>query len=223
MRAGRRTTLWGVANKSSAPNPRFVQVGIIRRKGSPQSVLAAHLLIATMFLGHFWPTRPSTTPSFDFPYPTGCTWASIPRRRRCAKYRFGAAIDTFHRCAIRIERNLDGGCTDHQSGAVGANGVHWVLRLDAAGDGRQPACPRWSEGAFGVDALLAYSAVCGTGLDVIPMAGDVPQQQIERILSDVATSACKMEKAADRAPAAGQWQEGRRIGRSSTIHYWSIP
>jgi uncharacterized protein (UPF0210 family) len=53
---------------------------------------------------------------------------------------------------------------------------------------------RWSEGTYDVDALLAYSAVCGTGLDTIPMAGDVTQQQIERILGDVATLAVKWKK-----------------------------
>jgi len=53
---------------------------------------------------------------------------------------------------------------------------------------------RWSEGTYDLDALLAYSAVCGTGLDTIPMAGDVPQQQIERILGDVATLAVKWKK-----------------------------
>lgn len=53
---------------------------------------------------------------------------------------------------------------------------------------------RWSEGAYGVDALLAYSAVCGTGLDTIPMAGGAPLRQIERILGDVATLAVKWRK-----------------------------
>ena len=53
---------------------------------------------------------------------------------------------------------------------------------------------RWSEGSYDVDALLAYSAVCGTGLDTIPMAGDTPQEQIERILGDVATLAVKWQK-----------------------------
>ena len=53
---------------------------------------------------------------------------------------------------------------------------------------------RWSEGAYDVDALLAYSAVCGTGLDTIPMAGDVTPQQLERILGDVATLAVKWKK-----------------------------
>jgi uncharacterized protein (UPF0210 family) len=53
---------------------------------------------------------------------------------------------------------------------------------------------RWAEGAYGVDALLAYSAVCGTGLDTIPMAGGAPLAQIERILGDVATLAVKWRK-----------------------------
>jgi len=53
---------------------------------------------------------------------------------------------------------------------------------------------RWSEGTYDIDALLAYSAVCGTGLDTIPMAGDVPPSQIERILGDVAALAFKWNK-----------------------------
>lgn len=53
---------------------------------------------------------------------------------------------------------------------------------------------RWSEGALSVDAMLAYSAVCGTGLDVIPLPGEITQQQLERILGDVATLAVKLHK-----------------------------
>jgi uncharacterized protein (UPF0210 family) len=53
---------------------------------------------------------------------------------------------------------------------------------------------RWSEGAYDVDALLAYSAVCGTGLDTIPMPGDASARQIERILGDVASLAVKWKK-----------------------------
>jgi uncharacterized protein len=53
---------------------------------------------------------------------------------------------------------------------------------------------RWSEGTYGLDSLLAYSAVCGTGLDTIPIASDVPQRQIERIFGDVASLAFKWKK-----------------------------
>lgn len=53
---------------------------------------------------------------------------------------------------------------------------------------------RWSESAYGIDSLLAYSAVCGTGLDTIPLPGDITQSQIERMLADVATLAWKWKK-----------------------------
>ena len=53
---------------------------------------------------------------------------------------------------------------------------------------------RWSEGALKLDDLLAYSAVCGTGLDVVPLPGDVTPAQLERIIGDVATLAVKLRK-----------------------------
>ena len=53
---------------------------------------------------------------------------------------------------------------------------------------------RWSEGTVSIDALLAYSAVCGTGLDTIPLPGDVSEEQLARILSDVASLAFKWHK-----------------------------
>jgi uncharacterized protein len=53
---------------------------------------------------------------------------------------------------------------------------------------------RWSEGAIHLDALLAYSAVCGTGLDTIPLPGDVTEQQLERIIGDMASLAVKLHK-----------------------------
>jgi uncharacterized protein len=53
---------------------------------------------------------------------------------------------------------------------------------------------RWSEGTYNVDSLLAYSAVCGTGLDTIPLPGDVTQEQLERMIGDVASLAFKWHK-----------------------------
>ena len=53
---------------------------------------------------------------------------------------------------------------------------------------------RWSEGTFNVDSLLAYSSVCGTGLDTIPLPGDISIEQMERIYSDVASLAVKWNK-----------------------------
>jgi len=53
---------------------------------------------------------------------------------------------------------------------------------------------RWSEGRISIDALLSYSAVCGTGLDVIPLPGDISNEQLEKILGDVASLSVKWHK-----------------------------
>ena len=53
---------------------------------------------------------------------------------------------------------------------------------------------RWGEGHITVDGLLAYSSVCGTGLDTIPLPGDVSSRQLERMLSDTASLAYKWNK-----------------------------
>jgi uncharacterized protein (UPF0210 family) len=53
---------------------------------------------------------------------------------------------------------------------------------------------RWAEGSYHTDDLLAYSAVCGTGLDTLPLPGDVSVEQLGRILGDVAALAWKWKK-----------------------------
>jgi uncharacterized protein (UPF0210 family) len=63
----------------------------------------------------------------------------------------------------------------------------------------------WSEGALSMDQLLAYSAVCGTGLDTIPLPGDITAEQLARIIGDVATLSAKLSKplSARLLPVAG--------------------
>jgi uncharacterized protein len=53
---------------------------------------------------------------------------------------------------------------------------------------------RWAESAFNIDSLLAYSSVCGTGLDTIPLPGDVTIEQMDRMYADVASLASKWNK-----------------------------
>lgn len=53
---------------------------------------------------------------------------------------------------------------------------------------------RWAEGSFNADDLLAYSAVCGTGLDAVPFPGDIGVEQMARIMGDVAALAWKWKK-----------------------------
>jgi len=53
---------------------------------------------------------------------------------------------------------------------------------------------RWGEGRLSIDALLSYSSVCGTGLDTVPLPGEVSDQQLFQILGDVASLAAKWQK-----------------------------
>ena len=53
---------------------------------------------------------------------------------------------------------------------------------------------RWSEGHVSLDALLSYSAVCGTGLDTVPLPGDISAEQLSLIISDMASLAVKWHK-----------------------------
>ena len=53
---------------------------------------------------------------------------------------------------------------------------------------------RSREGCFNLDSLLLYSAVCGTGLDTIPVPGDASISQIYGILTDVASLSIRWGK-----------------------------
>jgi uncharacterized protein (UPF0210 family) len=65
---------------------------------------------------------------------------------------------------------------------------------------------RWAEATYNIDSLLAYSAVCAGGLDTVPLPGDVTEEQIARIVGDVASLAWKWRKplAARLLPAPGK-------------------
>jgi hypothetical protein len=84
---------------------------------------------------------------------------------------------------------------------------------------------RWAEGSYNTDDLLAYSAVCGTGLDTVPLPGDVSVEQMERIYGDVASLAWKWKKplSARLQPVAGmkagdQTQFASRFLFNTTLH-----
>jgi len=69
---------------------------------------------------------------------------------------------------------------------------------------------RWSEGRISIDALLSYSAVCGTGLDTVPLPGDISAEQLSLIIGDMASLAVKWHKplSARLLPALGKgWGE----------------
>jgi hypothetical protein len=53
---------------------------------------------------------------------------------------------------------------------------------------------RWAEGRIGLHDLLAYSSVCGTGLDTVPLPGDSSADDIARLLLDVTALAVRLGK-----------------------------
>jgi uncharacterized protein (UPF0210 family) len=65
---------------------------------------------------------------------------------------------------------------------------------------------RWAENTYGIDSVLAYSAVCGTGLDTVPLPGDVSEERLAKIFGDVAALAWKWHKplSARLQPVAGK-------------------
>lgn len=53
---------------------------------------------------------------------------------------------------------------------------------------------RAAQGSVTLETLLLTSAVCGLGLDTVPLPGDVSQRQLELIITDMAALAIKLDK-----------------------------
>jgi uncharacterized protein (UPF0210 family) len=71
---------------------------------------------------------------------------------------------------------------------IGFNG----LMLPVLEDSRLAA--RSVEGSFSIKDLLMYSAVCGTGLDTVPLPGDIKVDEIESLLMDIAALSLRLNK-----------------------------
>ena len=53
---------------------------------------------------------------------------------------------------------------------------------------------RATEGRYGLQDLLLFSSVCGTGLDVVPLPGDTPSEQLAKVIVDTAALSNKWKK-----------------------------
>jgi len=75
---------------------------------------------------------------------------------------------------------------------------------------------RWEEGLVNTHQLLLYSAVCGTGLDTVPLPGATEAEVIAHLLLDVASLALRLHKplSARLFPVPGK-QAGERTEFSS--------
>jgi uncharacterized protein (UPF0210 family) len=65
---------------------------------------------------------------------------------------------------------------------------------------------RWESGAITRDSLMSYSSVCSTGLDAIPLPGDISVEELAGIIGDMASLAVKWHKplSARLLPVAGK-------------------
>lgn len=71
---------------------------------------------------------------------------------------------------------------------TGFNGLMLPLLEDST------LAQRGAEGVLSVTDLLLYSAVCGTGLDTIPLPGETSVQEIQAVLLDLAALALRLDK-----------------------------
>lgn len=72
--------------------------------------------------------------------------------------------------------------------AVGFNGVMYSLLEDKL------MCEAHDKGNFSIDSIILYSTVCGCGLDMVPLPGDIPVEEIASMILDVATTSIKLNK-----------------------------
>jgi uncharacterized protein (UPF0210 family) len=65
---------------------------------------------------------------------------------------------------------------------------------------------RWESGAISRDSLMSYSSVCSTGLDAVPLPGDISEAELAGIIADMASLAVKWHKplSARLLPVAGK-------------------
>ena len=121
----------------------------------------------------------------------GCDWSLAPHPdQRCS---VGAAIEKLSGARIgqwgtlSAVRTLTKAIRAAQVKHVGFSGVFLPLLEDAV------LAKRCTEG-LDLQRLLMYSAVCGAGLDTIPLAGNVTEDSIAALMADVATLAVTLNK-----------------------------
>ena len=125
-------------------------------------------------------------------YVAGCDWSLAPHPD--ATCSIGAAIERVSGVPFGEPGTLATirACTDAIRAArvilIGFSGVMLPVLEDAV------LAQRNAEERYGWRDLLAFSAVCGTGLDTIPLPGDTFTEQIEGILAEVAALAGALRK-----------------------------
>ena len=75
---------------------------------------------------------------------------------------------------------------------------------------------RNAEGAYNLGNLLLYSSVCGTGLDTIPLPGDITEKKLFALLLDIASLSIALDK-----PLSARLMPipGKRIGQMTQYEF----
>jgi uncharacterized protein (UPF0210 family) len=75
---------------------------------------------------------------------------------------------------------------------------------------------RNNEGTFNLGNLLLYSSVCGTGLDTIPLPGDITEKKLFALLLDIASLSIALDK-----PLSARLMPipGKRIGEMTQYQF----
>lgn len=164
---------------------------------------------AQAVINHFQKSTLPIAPSFagiDF------TPAPFPETNRS----FGSAIETFGLEAVGLSGSLAAAAflTSVLDQArylrVGFNGLMLPVLEDAT------LALRAAEGKLSVTDLLLYSAVCGTGLDTIPLSGDVSENALTAVLLDLAALSLRLNK-----PLTARLMPipGKKVGEETTFDF----
>ncbi len=137
---------------------------------------------------------PPLTPFFPAAYHTGFghQFAIALESRENAS--IGAAIENLTTQPVGMSGTLTAAATitaaikDVKVKQTGYSGLMLPILEDTR------LAQRWSEGHISIDALLSYSAVCGTGLDTVPLPGDISAEELSLIIGDMASLAFKWHK-----------------------------
>ncbi len=107
---------------------------------------------------------------------------------------FGAAVERIgapaagHHGSLAAAAILADTLDQAQYPRTGFNGLMMPVLEDAG------LAERAAQGLLGVKDLLMYSAVCGTGLDTIPLPGDTSAEALQAVLLDLAALSQRLDK-----------------------------
>jgi uncharacterized protein (UPF0210 family) len=125
-------------------------------------------------------------------YFAGCDWSLAPHPDPSRS--IGAAIEALSGVpfgawgTLAAVRGLTGAIRTARVTQLGFSGVMLPVLEDPI------LAQRNAEGRYALRDLLAFSAVCGTGLDTIPLPGDSTAEQIVGVLEELAALAGALRK-----------------------------